>query len=143
MYRGKFDEELKADFFKAFLAHRDEGCRVREAYRKAREDFLNAHKLAPSLATFTNWYNAAMGRKKRAENAGTPAVPEKEERGEGLPSEASAAEGPTEPAAAVGETDYTARLEMIVRLYRTRSEGAIDALCDYLLPELAGETEAQ
>ena len=143
MYRGKFDEQLKADFFKAFLAHRDEGCRVREAYRKAREDFLNAHKLAPSLATFTSWYNASMGRTKHTENAGKPAAPEKEQGTGSLPSEASAAEGPTEPAAAVGETDYTARLEMIVRLYRTRSEGAVDALCDYLLPELAGETEAQ
>ena len=132
MYRGKFDEQLKADFFKAFLAHRDEGCRVREAYRKAREDFLNEHKLAPSLATFASWYNKAV-RQERSENAGKPAAPEKEQGTGSLPSEAS-----TEPAA-----DYTGRLEMIVRLYRTRSEGAVDALCDYLLPELAGETEAQ
>ena len=137
MYRGKFDEQLKADFFKAFLVHRDEGCSIRNAYRKAREDFLNAHKLAPSLATFASWYNKAMGQE-RSENAGKPAAPEKEQGTGSLPSEASAAEGPTEPAA-----DYTGRLEMIVRLYRTRSEGAIDALCDYLLPELAGETEAQ
>ena len=35
--------------------------------------------------------------------------------------------------------DYTRRLEMMVRLYRTRSEAAVDAVCDRLLPELAGE----
>lgn len=32
--------------------------------------------------------------------------------------------------------DYQERLELIVRLYRTRSETAVDAVCDRLLPEL-------
>ena len=32
--------------------------------------------------------------------------------------------------------DYRSRLELVVRLYRTRSESACDAVCDRLLPEL-------
>lgn len=37
--------------------------------------------------------------------------------------------------------DYTRRLEMMVRLYRTRSEADVDAVCDYLLPDLCAEEE--
>ena len=32
--------------------------------------------------------------------------------------------------------DYRSRLELVVRLYRTRSESACDAICDRILPEL-------
>lgn len=37
--------------------------------------------------------------------------------------------------------DYTHRLELIVKLYRTRSEAACDAVCDRLLPELYADEE--
>ena len=36
-------------------------------------------------------------------------------------------------------SDYTHRLELMVRLYRRRFERDIDAVCDRLLPELAEE----
>ena len=56
-----------------------------------------------------------------------------------LPRRSSPAEpGPTSPSKAKPgpSGDYQERLELIVRLYRTRSETAVDAVCDRLLPEL-------
>lgn len=56
--------------------------------------------------------------------------------------ESSQAEpGPSSPTSPNGPSkakpdDYQERLELIVRLYRTRSETAVDAVCDRLLPEL-------
>lgn len=47
---------------------------------------------------------------------------------------------PRGPEGPLGDTpvldDYRSRLELVVRLYRTRSESACDAVCDRLLPEL-------
>ncbi len=49
-------------------------------------------------------------------------------------------EGPEGPQGETLELDnYTRRLELMCRLYRTRSENAIDAVCDELLPELFTE----
>lgn len=59
-----------------------------------------------------------------------------------LPRRSSPAEpGPSSPngpskAKPGPSSDYQERLELIVRLYRTRSETAVDAVCDRLLPEL-------
>ena len=52
--------------------------------------------------------------------------------------EAEAEDQAEDPEAA---EDYTSRLEMMVRLYRRRSERDVDAVCDRLLPELATEEE--
>jgi len=50
---------------------------------------------------------------------------------------------PEGPEGQPGETpeldNYTRRLELMCRLYRTRSENACDAVCDELLPELFTE----
>ncbi len=153
MARTFWTKEQKAEFWSAFVIHRDAGCSKKEAYRLACADIKAIGKAVPGLATFAHWYDKAMhavrgpmddaadgadsadsannkpNRPDRTykENAGTEAA----ER------EAGEAEGTAEESAP--DPDYTHRLELMVRLYRTRSEAAVDAVCDRLLPELAGE----
>ena len=129
----KFNKEAKQAFFDAFLTYRSAGDTFVGAYGKACADFTGAHKLAPNLQTFRRWYKDAMSGRKTEE----PAAPADETPS--APTEAAEDEE-IQPA-----DDYTRRLELICRLYRTHSEESRDALCDYLLPDLcaaAGEEEA-
>ncbi|MBO4633115.1 MAG: hypothetical protein J5858_14445 [Lentisphaeria bacterium] len=123
MARTFWTKEQKAEFWAAFVIHRDAGCSKKEAYRLACADIKAIGKAVPGLATFAHWYEKAMH-----------AV-----RG---PMDDAAGERPapanTEPEATAESEmdDYTARLKMMVLLYRRRSESDCDAVCDRLLPEL-------
>ena len=120
----KFDDELKAAFLALVLDNLEHDWTVNRAYEKAADDFRAQGKRVPDKKTCYNWLRQEgriSGAKKR-----------------------NRAARPTDPAAEPEEAapeldDYTRRLEMMVRLYRTRSEAAIDAVCDRLLPELAEE----
>lgn len=150
MGRLRWTREQKQDFWAAFVRHRDEGCSIKEAWSRAYADFRAEGKIAPGLRTFANWYRKAMAgaglsdesadaannRTHRTyrtykENAGTDEAAR--DAAEVANEEAEEAEE------AAPADDYTQRLEMMVRLYRTRSEAAVDAVCDRLLPELAEE----
>ena len=149
----KFSKESKQAFFAAFLFYRDAGETFDGAYNRARADFNAEHRLAPNLWTFRKWYKDAMTGKKdqqteeAAETAPTEtaAVSETAEAAEEIHEEGSAEpeaeEVPDEvlaqnEEAALPAGDYTKRLELICRMYRTHSEESRDAICDYLLPEL-------
>lgn len=152
----KYSKEAKQAFFDAFLTYRNAGETFVGAYSRARADFNAAHRLAPNLWTFRKWYSAAMNGKKdqqteeAAETAPeeTAAETETAEAAEEIPEEGSAEpeaeEVPDEVLAQDEEAaqpadDYTARLEMVCRMYRTHSEESRDAICDYLLPDLCKE----
>ena len=144
----KFNAESKQAFFAAFLTYRNAGETFVGAYSRARADFNAEHKLAPNLWTFRKWYKARMNGEDKPEEAAETAPEETAAETEGaeeIPEEGSAEpeaeEVPDEVLAQDEEAiqppdDYTARLELICRLYRTRSETACDAVCDRLLPEL-------
>lgn len=150
MARTFWTKEQKAEFWAAFVIHRDAGCSKKEAYRLACADIKAIGKEVPGLATFAHWYEKAMHAVRgpmddaadgadSADSANNkPNRPDrtyKENAGTD-----DAARDPEDVPEDVPELDdYTRRLEMMVRLYRTRSEEAIDAVCDRLLPELAGE----
>jgi hypothetical protein len=142
----KFNEEAKQAFFDAFLKYRAAGETFVVAYHNARNDFTAAHKLAPNLWTFRKWYKEKVnGKEAEAAESAFKAVPD-EDTEETAPEEdledTTQEEIPEEEAdAAMSDDDYTKRLELICRMYRTHSEESRDALCDYLLPELCGTNE--
>ena len=168
MSRIHWSEEQKAEFWSAFVIHRDAGCKIREAYRLACADLKAQGKEVPGLRTFQNWYHKAMQavrgpmdgaadgadsanptdsannktyktHRTYKENAGTDEAAR--DAGEATNAGTEAEAAAEETAEAAPDLDYTHRLEMMVRLYRTRSEAAVDAVCDRLLPELADEEE--
>ena len=135
--RQKWTKEQKAEFWKAFIRHRDEGCSIREAWSLAYKDFQAEGKLAPGLQTFANWYRKAM-RPQEDTDQGNPDQADTVDNADAVDTEAEPeAENAAEEAAELD--DYTARLQMMVLLYRRRSDSDCDAVCDRLLPELAGE----
>ena len=129
--RQHWTKEQKAEFWAAFTAHRDEGCNIREAYRLAYADLKAQGKEVPGLHTFQNWYHKAMHAVRGPMDDTTAESPAADP-------EADAPEEAAEEAAPEPD-DYTARLQMIVLLYRRRSEQDCDAVCDRLLPELTEE----
>lgn len=153
MGKLRYNEESKQAFFDAFLTYRNAGETFVGAYSRARADFNAAHRLAPNLWTFRKWYKDAMNGKKdqqTEEAAETAAETEAAEAAEEIQEEGSnepeAEEVPDEVLAQDEEAvqhadDYTKRLEMICRMYRTHSEESRDAICDYLLPELWRDEE--
>ena len=134
MSRKKFTDEMKAAFMTAVHGYMDKGWSAGSAYKQVAAEYQQDGKEVPEKNTCYNW----LAREKResggegADAANRPTCP-------------TSPTGPTkaeaeEPAEAAPELDdYTRRLEMMVRLYRTRSEAAVDAVCDRLLPELAEE----
>ena len=155
-------EEQKKEFWAAFVAHRDAGHNIRESFALAHGDFQRDCKEAPSWNTFANWYRKAMMRPDEVEeeqpagdaegHESDPPAPRRLARKSdgsdrsdgGAPESTRSPAQPGEaaqtlPTATFGGKDYTKRLELMVRLYRTHSEDARDALCDYLLPELREE----
>lgn len=138
MARYHWTEEQKAEFWQAFVRHRDEGCNIREAWQLAYRDFQAEGKIAPGLRTFGNWYRKAMRPQETAEQVDTV------DGSESAESEAEVQESDADPEEAAEEAapdpdDYTARLQMMVLLYRRRSDSDCDAVCDRLLPELSEE----
>ena len=73
--RQRWTKELKAEFWAAFVRHRDEGCNIREAWQRAYADFRAEGKLAPGLMVFRNWYRAAM-RPQKGNEARLPDQPD-------------------------------------------------------------------
>ena len=144
--RQHWTKEQKADFWQAFVRHRDEGCNIREAWSRAYADFRAEGKIAPGLRTFANWYRKAMRpQREEADTVDTvdqvdtvDTVDEVDGAEDEAPSEAAevANEEAAEAEEAAPDPDYTRKLEAMLRLYRRRSEADVDAVCDYLLPGL-------
>ena len=146
----KFNEEAKQAFFDAFLKYRAAGETFVVAYHNARNDFTAAHRLAPNLWTFRKWYKEKVnGKEAEAAESAFKAVPdEDEDESSNVATSAEEEEIPEEVPeeeadAAMSADDYTRRLELICRMYRTHSEESRDAICDYLLPELWKEEGAE
>ena len=147
----KLTEQQKREFIEAYLKYRADGrTKIRDAYRAARLEMAAANKPAPGFSTFELWLR--QGRKAaEAPREEVPEVPEEtaaEEAAEEETSDVSdlsdgSDEGREDQEGASSEEepaeDYTSRLEMMVRLYRRRSERDVDAVCDRLLPELLAE----
>ena len=173
--RQRWTKEQKAEFWKAFVWHRDEGCNIREAWRLAYADFRVTGKAAPGLSVFRKWYQMAMRSQQedanradldgqdgssfakatedkldgqrgnpsgdpRGADGSDPASPEGSAEASGAETD-DAAQEVVETAEETPDPDYTRRLELMCRLYRSRSEYNIDSLCDYLLPDLCAEEE--
>ncbi|MBQ9502878.1 MAG: hypothetical protein IJU70_12025 [Lentisphaeria bacterium] len=113
-----YTDEQKKEFLDAIAA---QGCGVEKAYKLVKEGWKAAGKRVPNINTIYNW--------RKTVRQASPAAPS-----EPAPAEAE----PTAPeeAAKNSDAEYTKDLELVVRLYRTRSEKSIDAVCDRLLPDL-------
>ena len=144
MARKKFTDEQKAAFMTAVHGYMDKGWSAGSAYKQVAAEYQQEGKEVPEKSHFYRW----LAREKResggegADAANRPTDPAAE------PEEAEAADlsdgsdqsdGSDGAGTEAPDPDYTRRLEMMVRLYRTRSEAAVDAVCDRLLPELAEE----
>jgi len=127
----KFCEPEKKQFIEAYLRYREDGRSAYAAYKAARMELSSAAKPVPCWRTFQKWL---LGKEQ-------PASVEPGGSGRADPPSQDPGEEEAEEQEAAGSgDDYTHRLELMVRLYRTRSEEACDAVCDRLLPELlAGE----
>ena len=142
MARKKFTDEMKAAFMTAVHGYMAKGWSAGSAYKQVAAEYQQEGKDVPEKSHFYRW----LEREKResggegADAANRPTCPTSPTG----PTNAEAeAEADADPEGTAGESseldDYTRRLEMMVRLYRTRSEAAVDAVCDRLLPELAEE----
>lgn len=135
MAKQYFTDEQKTDFIVAIQLYLDKGWSFNSTYKQVKADFEDAGKSTPSYETARRWFTSAQRyiKKRRAMN---PTDTEPIGPGEPEP------EGPEgQPGESPDTDDYTHRLELIVKLYRTRSEAACDAVCDRLLPELYADEE--
>ena len=149
MARKKFTDEMKAAFMTAVHGYMAKGWSAGSAYKQVAAEYQQEGKDVPEKSHFYRW----LEREKRetggereqsdgsdlsdgSDGAGTDEEARDPEDGAETEAEPEA-EDTTEVAPELD--DYTSRLEMMVRLYRTRSEAAVDAVCDRLLPELAEE----
>lgn len=112
-------EEEKREFLADFEDHRANGARKLSAYAMAKIDFQQRGKIPPSFSTFAHWLHVGSVKTAPAEAAEDMDLP---------------------PAEEPGESAETKLLKSLLRIYRTRSEEAIDALVDVLFPNL---TEAE
>ena len=130
MPKKVFTDELKAAFLAAVKVNMDKGWSVSSAYRQAAAEYAQEGKPVPSRAVFYRWLRSA----NRPTSPTGPTYAKPTGPGEPEP------EGPEgQPEESPELDDYTARLEMMVRLYRRRSEADVDAVCDCLLPDLLEE----
>lgn len=160
--RRKITAEEKAAAMAAIKPYLEQGWSFGSAYKQIAADASQEGKTIPAQETVRRWVkeagwtNVANTRtantrtdtdehrptRTDAETDGTDAATD-EDAGAENDDAARDPEDVTEDAtddAEVPETDdYTRRLELIVKLYRTRSEAACDAVCDELLPELLTE----
>ena len=147
MARKKFTDEMKAAFMTAVHGYMAKGWSAGSAYKQVAAEYQQEGKDVPEKSHFYRWLEREKresgGEGEGADAANRPTCPtsptgptDAEPIGPGEPE-------PEGPEGQPGETpeldDYTARLEMMVLLYRRRSESDCDAVCDRLLPELAGE----
>ena len=151
MARKKFTDEQKAAFLALVHEYMDKCWSAGSAYKQVAAEYQQEGKEVPEKNTCYNW----LAREKResggegadAANRANLDGPDGQDGLDGqrgnLSGDPRGADADADPEGTAGETpeldDYTHRLEMIVRLYRTRSEAAVDAVCDRLLPELTEE----
>ena len=139
MARKKFTDEQKAAFLAAVHEYVAKGWSAGSAYKQVAAEYQQEGKEVPEKNTCYNWL-ARDKRESGGKAANRPTCPTSPTGPTNAEAEADADADPEGTAGESSELDdYTHRLEMIVRLYRTRSEAAVDAVCDRLLPELAGE----
>lgn len=131
-----YSKEAKQKFFDMFLEYLAAGCTFAEAYRRVCSDLTGEHKLAPNMWTFRRWYHDRMTGKDRAETADQAPETEAETVAEQIAEETAAEESVPDEETVPAADDYTHRLELVCRMYRTHSEASRDDICDYLLPEL-------
>ena len=135
----KFTDEQKAEVLKKAEPYLISGWNLKSIYRQLEAEYQSEGK---ELISWWSFYPLATQLRLELEAEGkisanlSDGSDSAEPIGPGEPE-------PEGPEGQPGETpeldDYTRRLEMMVRLYRTRSEAAVDAVCDRLLPELAEE----
>ena len=139
MARKKFTDEMKAVFMAAVHGYMAKGWSAGSAYKQIAAEYQQEGKEVPEKSHFYRWLEREK-RESGGKAANRPTCPTSptgltyaEPTGPGEPE-------PEGPEGQPGETpeldDYTRRLEMMVRLYRTRSEADVDAVCDQLLPGL-------
>ena len=128
----KISNEEKTAVMTAMQAYLEQGWTLNSAYNQVKADFLSEEKTIPAENTVRRWFAGTA----RTDTDGNGVVRIDTENAE----TDEAAENPEDAAGADDavqqDPDYTRRLELICRLYRTRAENAIDAVCDELLPEL-------
>ena len=138
MARKKFTDEQKAAFMTAVHGYMDKGWSAGSAYKQVAAEYQQEGKEVPNHANFYRWLA-----REGANLDGQDGQDRLDGQRGNLSGDPRGAEADADPEGTAGESseldDYTHRLEMIVRLYRTRSEAAVDAVCDRLLPELAEE----
>ena len=129
----KISNEEKTAVMTAMQAYLDQGWTLYSAYKQVKADFQLEGKTMPSEQTVRGWF-AWMSRTETDLTDKTDLTDSA--KGKAADDAADDAEVSVENP----ELDnYTRRLELMCRLYRTRSENAIDAVCDELLPELFTE----
>ena len=151
MARKKFTDEQKAEVLKKAEPYLISGWNLKSIYRQLEAEYQSEGK---ELISWWSFYPLATQLRLELEAEGKISAnranldgPDGQDGLDGqrgtLSGDPRGAEADADPEGTAGESseldDYTARLEMIVRLYRTRSEAAVDAVCDRLLPELAEE----
>jgi len=131
----RLNEDQKRVFVDTYLRYRADGSISRyAAFKAAKMELTAAHRLVPSWSTFQKWLREGIN----ADADQTADQDSVETEAPETDPEAEAEDQAEDPEAAA---DYTYRLELMVRLYRRKSERDVDAVCDRLLPELATEEE--
>ena len=131
MGHRKISNEEKTAVMTAVQAYLDQGWTLNSAYNQVKADFLSEEKTIPAEMTVRRWCKQAGW----TGNGDRELVRMNTERTEGT-EDAGTDEAAGADDAVQQDPDYTRRLELMCRLYRTRSETAVDAICDELLPEL-------
>ena len=122
----KISPEEKDAVMAAMRNYLDQNWSFNGAYNQVKADFQVEGKTVPADNTVRRWFA-------QAEPVSAPSDPAPAQS----PSSPSSPSGPS-----IASPDiYTHRLELVIKLYRTRSEASCDAICDELLPELLTQEE--
>ena len=137
MAKKKFTDEMKAAFMTAVHGYMAKGWSAGSAYKQIAAEYQQEGKEVPEKSHFYRWLERE---KRESANLDGPDGQDGLDGQRGnLSGDPRGADAAADPEESASDPDYTHRLELIVRLYRTRSEAAVDAVCDRLLPELAEE----
>ena len=145
MAKKKFTDEMKAEVLKKAKPYLISGWNLKSIYRQLEAEYQSEGK---ELISWWSFYPLATQLRLELEAEGkiSANLSDGSDGSDGSDSAEPIGPGEPEPEGPEGQPgetpeldDYTSRLEMMVRLYRTRSEAAVDAVCDRLLPELAEE----
>ena len=145
----KISNEEKTAVMTAMQAYLEQGWTLNSAYKQVKADFLSEEKTIPAEMTVRRWCKQAgwtgngdreLVRMNTERTEGTEAAETDEAARDPEEADAETDEAAENPEDIPGpRADYTRRLELVVRLYRTRTEDTVDAVCDELLPELIEE----